>query len=142
MSKYLKILGQGVKYSLYIGGATLTGSLIYLQYISYRIGGIDLDRATIVKYYSDNSKQFRMSESEAGNMYYWLFLDIAMMRVFTYNSYTTSCSKLNRRIVEYTLKNYEERGIIKQIDAVNAKPNPAQERKIFQEILAIRKSNF
>lgn len=97
---------QGVKISLYMGGATLLGSLAYLQYINYQLGGIDIDRDAIVKYYTDNSKQFNVTESEAKNMYFWLLLDISMMRIFTYNAYTNSCARLNKRIVDPSLRNY------------------------------------
>lgn len=38
------MLGQGVKYSLYLGTATLTGSALYLQYINGQLGGIEIDR--------------------------------------------------------------------------------------------------
>jgi hypothetical protein len=44
MNKYLKMLGQGIKFSLYLGGATLTGSALYLQYVNSQLGAIDLDR--------------------------------------------------------------------------------------------------
>lgn len=61
MSKYFKMLGAGLKYSLYLGGFTLVGSATYLQYINHQLGSIDIDREAMVKYYIDNSKQFNVS---------------------------------------------------------------------------------
>jgi hypothetical protein len=106
MSKYIRMIGQGIKYSLYLGGATLTASALYLQYVNSQLGGIDIDREGMMKYYSEHSKQFNMSESEVRNMYYWLLFDIATMRILTFSSYSTSCAKINRRIVDNSLKNY------------------------------------
>lgn len=51
MSKYIKFLLQGVKYSLYLGGATAATSLAYLQYINYKIGSIEIDRDALIKFY-------------------------------------------------------------------------------------------
>jgi hypothetical protein len=115
MSKYLRMLGQGIKYSLYLGGATLTGSALYLQYVNSQLGSIDIDREAMTKYYSEHSKEFNVNEREARNMYYWLLIDISIMRVLTYSAYSTSCNKINRRIVDQTLKNYQDRNIIKEI---------------------------
>jgi hypothetical protein len=142
MSKYLKMLGAGIKYSLYLGGATLVGSLTYLQYVNYNLGSIDIDREAMVIYYTDKSNNFNFSESEAKNMYYWLLLDVSMMRVLTYSSYTTSCAKIIKKIIDQSLKNYEEKGIIKEIETVNSKPNPSKEKRIFNDILTIRRANF
>lgn len=63
MSKYLRILGQGIKLSLYLGLSTFAGSLIYLQYVNYRIGSIDIDRKAMIKYYTDETKQWKVSQS-------------------------------------------------------------------------------
>lgn len=100
------MLGQGIKYSLYLGGATITASAIYLQYVNSQLGSIDVDRESVTNYYAKHSKEFNVSESEARNMYYWLVMDIYFMRVLTFSSYSTFCSKINRRIVDQTLKNY------------------------------------
>lgn len=100
------MLGQGLKYSLYLGGATLTGSLLYLQYINSQVGSIEIDRTAMTKYYTDPAKQFNMTESEVTNMYYWLLVDVSMMRVLTYGSYVTSCAKINKKIIDYSIKNY------------------------------------
>jgi hypothetical protein len=136
------MLGQGVKVAAYLGGATLAGSLAYLQYINYKLGGIDIDREAMVKYYTDNAKHFKVSETEASNMYYWLILDISFMRVLTYGSYTSYCEKIAKRIIDHSLKNYDEKNIVKKIEEVSEKNNPSKERQLFNEILAIRRKNF
>ena len=116
MSKYVKIFAQGIKYSLYFGLATFTGSLFYLQYINYKIGNIEIDRQAMIKYYTDEKKQWKVSQSQAENMYYWLLIDISIMRVLTYHSYAKNCEKINKKIVDFTLKNYDEKKIIKNIE--------------------------
>lgn len=62
MLKFLKYVGQGIKYTLYLGGVITASSLTYLQYINYKIGSIDIDREAIVKYYGGDSGQYKMSE--------------------------------------------------------------------------------
>ena len=54
MSKYLRVLGQGIKYSLYLGLATLSGSFLYLQYINAQLGGIDVNKEELIRFYTDN----------------------------------------------------------------------------------------
>ena len=99
MSKYFKLLLQGAKYSLYLGGATVVSSLTYLQYINLQIGSIEIDKDALVKFYGSDDNGYKMDEKEAANMYYWLWLDISLMRLFTYSSYSSYCAKLNQKIL-------------------------------------------
>ena len=99
MLKMFKYVLQGFKYSLYLTGATTATSLVYLQYINYKIGSIELDKDALVNFYSSSDNQYKMNVNEASNMYYWLWLDISIMRLFTYSSYSSYCEKLNKKIL-------------------------------------------
>lgn len=96
MSKFFKTFLHGVKYAVYLGGATVVGGFGYLTYINSRIGGIDVDKEITTKYYNE---KMGIEMGEATQMYYWLLWDIAIMRVLTYNSYSNYCDRLNRKII-------------------------------------------
>ncbi len=64
-------------------------------------------------------------------MYYWLLIDISIMRVLTYHSYAKNCEKINKKIVDFSLKNYDEKKIIKNIEDLKQLPKPSKERQLF-----------
>lgn len=45
-------------------------------------------------------------------MYYWIYYDIAVMRLLTYRAYSTYCDRLNRKIIMPILSKYEESGLL------------------------------
>lgn len=51
MKRAAKLLFSGVKYALYMGTITATGSLGYLFYINSKIGSIDIDKEITTKFY-------------------------------------------------------------------------------------------
>ncbi len=99
MLKYFKPILQGVKYCLYLGGVITATSLTYLQYINYKIGSIEIDKDAVIKYYGGEDSKYKMGQNEAANMCYWLWLDISLMRLFTYSSYSSYCEKLSQKIL-------------------------------------------
>ena len=96
MQKYLKTLGSGLKYAAYLGLGSVAVGFGYLQYINSQIGPIDVNRDETTKFYMS---QYKMDSKEANRMYYWMMYDIALMRIFTYFSYSSYCQKLNKKIV-------------------------------------------
>lgn len=124
-----------------MGLFTAASSVAYLQYINSQIGEIDLDPVQTKKYYFEVLK---MSQSEASRMYYWLYFDIGLMRVFTYHNYSTYCDKINKKIIDTTLKNYQDAQILTDIiKSVNeTKQGQSPNRKLFNQVLEIRRKNF
>jgi len=51
MNKYIRQGLKGLKFALYLGTFTLTGSFVYLQYINSKIGKIDIDSEITSKHY-------------------------------------------------------------------------------------------
>lgn len=64
------------------------------------------------------------------------------MRVLTYYSYVKNCEKMNKKIVDFSLKNYEDKKIFNCLEDLKERPKPSKERQVFNDILAIRRINF
>lgn len=57
-----------------------------------------------------------MDPKQAKQMYYWIYYDIAVMRLLTYRTYSTYCDRLNRKIIMPILRKYEESGLLDKME--------------------------
>ena len=53
-----------------------------------------------------------MTENKARFAYYFAVWNLSLSRVIHYWGYTWYCERLSSRIIDYSLNNYEEAGIL------------------------------
>ena len=75
-------------------------------------------------------------------MYYWVMFDIAMMRILTYQSYSSYCDKLNRRIVTPALKRYEDKKLFNKIEEGSKTKDKFKKKALFKDVKAVRTENM
>ena len=71
-------------------------------------------------------------------MYYWVLFDIAMMRIFTYHTYSSYCSRFNKRIVTPSLQRYEDKKLYTKIGEINQKSDGFKRKALFKEVNLVR----
>jgi hypothetical protein len=83
-----------------------------------------------------------MEGNEAEKMYYWLLFDISSFRILSYGGYLKYCKKLSEKIINPAIENYERAGLIKRIGGLSDTEVEKPDRKLFDEVNAIRKRNL
>ena len=67
-------------------------------------------------------------------MYYWILYDIALMRIMTYNTYSSYCDRLIRKIINPILKNYQDSGTLARIQTSDEAHTDPASRKLFKDV--------
>ena len=105
MQNFKKIAKTGLKVATISTISISALSYGYLQYINSILGPINIQYDEAISYYKDKHK---MTDSEAVKTYYFAVWNLSLTRIINYRNYTWYCDKLNRKIVDFTLGNYDQ----------------------------------
>jgi hypothetical protein len=76
----------------------------YLQYINSVIGSISLNKEEAIAFYKE---KYQYSEKQAKATYYYALWNLSIARILEYHTYVGYCDRLNRKIISYSLQNYQ-----------------------------------